>query len=406
MIYPYMNKNTNNKYDTTEAETEQATLSYPRYKVNLLEDDSIKYLYQRRIKHHLQKEQPKHTIEEEHTRITQAVHQAMQEAVGYKEQIKNQPIWMTDKLEEKISEKKLNYNNWLGNPTDENWLAYKKLQKEVRQQVTEEKNSMWERKCNDIETYIGGFRSTEAWRTLKGMKANTRERWTGTISLSDWREHYENLLIEQRPQFLQNNEAVTITEARTNISIEEVNQALVSMKNGRALGPGGIMAEMLKYGGECLITEITNLMQMCVDRNKIPNEWKLAYITSIYKKGNRKDPNNYRGLSVNCTFSRLFTKIIRNKLEISTYNKISQEQSGFTAGRSCIDNLFTIQQLREKRNSREEDTHLAFVNLQKAYDSIPRVKLWYILEQLDVDECLINLIKVLYNNNTARDKKR
>ncbi|XP_030757958.1 craniofacial development protein 2-like [Sitophilus oryzae] len=114
MIYPYMNKNTNNKYDTTEAETEQVTLSYPRYKVNLLGDDSIKYLYQRRIKHHLQKEQPKHTIEEEHTQITQAVHQAMQEAVGYKEQIKNQPIWMTDKLEEKISEKKLNYNNWLG----------------------------------------------------------------------------------------------------------------------------------------------------------------------------------------------------------------------------------------------------------------------------------------------------
>lgn len=108
---------------------------------------------------------------------------------------------MTDKLEEKISEKKLNYNNWLGNPTDENWLAYKKLQKEVRQQVTEEKNSMWERKCNDIETYIGGSRSTEAWRTLKGMKTNTHERWTGTISLSDRRKHYENLLIEQRPQF-------------------------------------------------------------------------------------------------------------------------------------------------------------------------------------------------------------
>ncbi|XP_030761521.1 uncharacterized protein LOC115886488 [Sitophilus oryzae] len=159
---------------------------------------------------------------------------------------------MTDKLEEKISEKKLYYNNWLGNPTDENWLAYKKLQKEVRQQVTEEKNSMWERKCNDIETYIGGSRSTEAWRTLKGMKTNT----------------------QQRPQFLQNNEAVTITEPRTNISIEEVKQALVSMKNGRVPGPGGIMAEMLKYGGECLITEITNLMQMCVDRNKIPNEWK------------------------------------------------------------------------------------------------------------------------------------
>lgn len=67
---------------------------------------------------------------------------------------------------------------------------------------------------------------------------------------------------------------------------------------------------MLKYKGYLFITDITNLIRMCKNQNKIHSEWKKAYIAPIYKKGNRKDPNNYRGLTVNCTVSRSFAKII------------------------------------------------------------------------------------------------
>lgn len=65
---------------------------------------------------------------------------------------------------------------------------------------------------------------------------------------------------------------------------------------------------------------------------------------------------------MNCTVSKLFTKAFKNKLVIST----SKQINAFTVGRSCIDNLRTIQKLIETRNSHEEDTHLALVDLQKA----------------------------------------
>ena len=45
-----------------------------------------------------------------------------------------------------------------------------------------------------------------------------------------------------------------------------------------------------------------------------------------------------------------------------------EEQSGFRAGRSCTDNLFVLQQILEKRISRNLSTHLIFVDLEKAYD--------------------------------------
>lgn len=61
--------------------------------------------------------------------------------------------------------------------------------------------------------------------------------------------------------------------------------------------------------------------------------------------------------------------------------------------------------LIEKRNAYEEDTYLAFIDLQKTYDFISSVKLWYVLEQFELDRCLNNTINELYINNTAHVKR-
>jgi hypothetical protein len=48
-----------------------------------------------------------------------------------------------------------------------------------------------------------------------------------------------------------------------------------------------------------------------------------------------------------------------------------EEQSGFRAGCSCTNNIFSLKNLTEKRTARNLETHLVFVDLQKAYDSVP-----------------------------------
>ena len=79
----------------------------------------------------------------------------------------------------------------------------------------------------------------------------------------------------------------------------------------------------------------------------------------MYKKGDRRDPKNHRGISVNGTLSRLFSKVLQKRL-----------QSGFISERSCVHNLFIIQQLIEKHMSHNHELFLAFIDLEKAYDSV------------------------------------
>lgn len=70
------------------------------------------------------------------------------------------------------------------------------------------------------------------------------------------------------------------------------------MKSNRAPGPGGIPIELLKYATEDALEYVKELFNDCLFRDDIPEEWKLALISSLHKKGDKKDCGNYRGISV------------------------------------------------------------------------------------------------------------
>jgi hypothetical protein len=85
-----------------------------------------------------------------------------------------------------------------------------------------------------------------------------------------------------------------------------VKQAIMRMNNGRAAGPGDIPIEMIKSGGQKLLEMITILLNKIINGEKVPEEWKVAIITSIHKKGDKRKCENYRGISVTSTFSRIY----------------------------------------------------------------------------------------------------
>jgi len=66
--------------------------------------------------------------------------------------------------------------------------------------------------------------------------------------------------------------------------------------------------------------------------------------------------------------SKLYGKILRDFIEGE--NKDEEEQSGFRTGRSCTDSVFCMKKVIEKRNATNQETHLLFVDMTKAYFSI------------------------------------
>ncbi|XP_030761326.1 uncharacterized protein LOC115886365 [Sitophilus oryzae] len=134
------------------------------------------------------------------------------------------------------------------------------------------------------------------------------------------------------------------------ISEETIRMAAKNLKSGKASGPEGIYSEMLKNGTQKLFRSLALIFNICLNGHPVPEDWKLAYISSIHKKGNKLDCSNYCGISVTSTMSRLYGRILRDLIEEDYREKEEEEQNGFRAGRSCTDNVFCLKQVIEKRS--------------------------------------------------------
>ena len=51
-------------------------------------------------------------------------------------------------------------------------IELRSMHGKIRKMITEEKNKSWEKTCSTVESYLGGKRSTEAWRILKNLRKN------------------------------------------------------------------------------------------------------------------------------------------------------------------------------------------------------------------------------------------
>ena len=66
-----------------------------------------------------------------------------------------------------------------------------------------------------------------------------------------------------------------------------------------------------------------------INGEKVPEEWKAALVTSVHKNGDKRKCENYRGLSVTSTFSRIYGRILAKLVELEYKNMEMEEQSGF-----------------------------------------------------------------------------
>jgi len=74
-----------------------------------------------------------------------------------------------------------------------------------------------------------------------------------------------------------------------------------------------------------------------------------------------------------------------------------EEQCGFRKGRSCIDAIFTVQQIMEKRREHNLPLFLLYIDYGKAYDNVSRSKLWEMIDN-KIPNYLLNTIKCIYRN--------
>ena len=174
-----------------------------------------------------------------------------------------------------------------------------------------------------------------------------------------------------------------------------VGAAVKKLKRGKAAGPSGIIAEMLRYNSPILMETLIRLTNTIKSDGKIPSEWDLSYIINCYKgKGDSMACGNYRGLKLLDQGLKVVERVIESILR--THVNIDSMQFGFMPGRGTTDPIFILRQLHEKYSEKKKDLYFLFIDLEKAFDRVPRSVIWWALRKLSVPEWLVRTVQAMY----------
>ena len=161
------------------------------------------------------------------------------------------------------------------------------------------------------------------------------------------------------------------------ITQEMVMKKLKNLNTSKSPGPDEVHPRILKENATVLAPALTLLYNNLLSSHTIPDEWRTAIISSIFKKGDKSDPGNYRPVSLTCIACKILESIIYDHIiEHIIKNKLlSKCQYGFISKRSAALQLLTVLELW--CNILDEDGTIDDINMdfQKAFDSVPHKRL-------------------------------
>lgn len=302
-----------------------------------------------------------------------------------------------------MSEKKEAYLKYLNNKNDQNKIEYNRTRALVKRYTRKLNRAHWESYISEMEHNLHG-RQDRVFKFLRNLNQPTKDQVDLHIINDDqMQEYYTNLWTDSYINENVNEERYEVDWGEPDpLTMEELQETLKTTKNRKACGTDKINMELWKYAPESLHKKLLQLLNKCWKNKIIPEDWNVASVISIYKKGDRTNPENYRGISLLNTAYKIYARVLGNRLKTIADAIMLEEQSGFRKGRSCTDNIFSVKQLIEKRREHNLETHLLFVDYTKAFDRVRRNMLWAVLKKRGIPLHLIAAIQSLYKNTKIK----
>ena len=128
--------------------------------------------------------------------------------------------------------------------------------------------------------------------------------------------------------------------------------------------------------------------------------WKNAKMMIIFKKGNKKDLKNCRPICLLSNVYKILTKVLTKTLEKILDENQPRERAGFRIGYSTIYHILVVSQLKEKCREYNIPLCIAFVDYEKAFDSIQTHAVLTSLQEQGIEDVYIELLNEIYTNSS------
>ena len=189
-------------------------------------------------------------------------------------------------------------------------------------------------------------------------------------SISKITDKFTDLLWHDTPNVIDSEKVnnFTLPEIRGN----DVRTAIASLPNTASTGADGIYARMLKDSATEICVVLADICNCSISTGIFPDQWKTTVTVPVHKKSDVFDISNYRPISLLPLISKVFEKIVGQKLtdHLETRGLLNTAQHGFRRRRSCETALLRLSSLLFDTRRSKQWSSIVTIDFSKAFDTL------------------------------------
>ena len=314
--------------------------------------------------------------------------------------------WWNDDVAGAVAEKRARYSSWRKSKTESDRNLYREARRKARQTVWEAQQAKLSEMAHDMES---NHSDQSIFKVAKKMSKEQEDPANPAFMKDDagrmitdermvrekWRS-YMSALMNVMNQFDSTDEVMLTEGPSCKVNKSEVIYAVKRSRRRKAPGPSGLVVEMVEASGDVGIEWLTDLFNAILIEGSIPTDWQRSVLIPLFKgKGDPQSFDSYRAIKLLDQVMKIFERILERRIrEVVT---IDQMQFGFMPGRGTTDAIFLIRQLQEKYHEKRRSLFLGFIDLEKAFDRVPRPVVQWALRSLGVGEWLVRAVMSLFS---------
>lgn len=293
-----------------------------------------------------------------------------------------EPPWITPGVKRITRRKKRYWKRFTRNRTDGNFANYKECEKQCKKVVSMAKKK-FEKKIADsgnkrpFNAYVKS--KTKTRQNVGPLKVNNKLVSENAEMAEALNEFFSSVFTKESQGPLPNCPKLPSGSTMSDMWIdsEMVKKKILKLKPGSAPGPDGITPRFLIMNADAMAPALAMIYNESLQSGQVPDDWKKANVTPIFKKGSKTLPGNYRPVSLTSIPCKIMESCLRDGIvdHLVTNSLINASQHGFMRRKSCTTNLLEFLETLTTAQDEGKAIDVIYLDFAKAFDKVPHRRL-------------------------------
>ena len=178
---------------------------------------------------------------------------------------------------------------------------------------------------------------------------------------------------------------------------DRIIKKIRNLRCNAAPGPDSITPRVLQATADVIARPLSVIFTKSIEEGKVPDDWKAANITPIFKKGSKASVGNYRPVSLTSIVCKLMEAILKDAIvdHLKSNCILNSSQHGFLPGKSCLTNLLDYLDTLTRIVDSGGAADILYLDFAKAFDKVAHVRLAAKLRACGIEGSLKGVLTIL-----------